>query len=184
MSHPSTVRVAEISCCAASRPGGVDCAPHAPESAWQAVNHVRSFICQSPPRSRPVKMDNSPPHRHTATSSCLPEWPSVSQSQRSQFGPSDSCASWCHSDDSNTGGSVQHLTDTEQHFFFHSSSLFGSLSTGAVSIQSLFLQTRTTALRAKTESAEWTRWTNALCRHFKTTKRNKSKETVGCLRYI
>lgn len=90
VSHPSTVRVAEISCGAASRPGGADDAPHAPESAWQAVNHVRSFICQSPPKCRAVRMDNSPQHGHTATSSCLAEWLSVPQSQRSQFGPSDS----------------------------------------------------------------------------------------------
>lgn len=132
VSHPSAVGVGKISCRAASRPAGAGGAPHAPESAWQAVNHVRSFICQSPPKCRAVRMDNSPQHRHAATSSCLAEWLSESQSQRSQSGPSDSCTWWCHSDNSNTGGSVQHLT--EQHFFFHSSSLFGSLSTGAFSV--------------------------------------------------
>lgn len=61
VSQPSTVRVTKFSCCAASRLVGTVGAPHAPESAWQAVNHVRSFICQSPPKCRAVTMDDSHP---------------------------------------------------------------------------------------------------------------------------
>lgn len=84
--------------------------PACPESARQAVNHVWSFICQSPPKCHAVRMDNFPQHRHTATSSCLSEWLSVSRSQRSQFGPSDSCTST--EDDVTLMTSAQHLTGT------------------------------------------------------------------------
>ncbi len=46
------------------------------------------------------------------------------------IGPSDSCIST--EDDvplmTLTSGAVQHLTESEQHFFFHSLSFFGSLS--------------------------------------------------------
>lgn len=68
----------------------------------------------------------------TSSSSCLAERLPVSQSQRSQFGASDS--SLQHRMISlrrlqATSSSVQHLTDTEQYFFFHSSGLFRSLTT-------------------------------------------------------
>lgn len=133
VSQPSTVRVTKFSNCALSRPGGTDGAPHAPKSAWQAVNHVWSFICQSPPK---CCADDAwrwtIPIPATPSSSCLAERLPVSQSQRSQFGASDS--SLQHSMISlqrlqATSSSVQHRTDTEQHFFFHSSGLFGSLTT-------------------------------------------------------
>ena len=67
-----------------------------------------------------------------------------------------------------TSGSAQHLTDTEQHFFSHSSSLFGSLSSVAPPPPSLFLQTCRMALRAKTvnllsEHCVFSTETNALC---------------------
>lgn len=93
VSHPSTVRVPKIFHCASCRPGGASGAPHAPESTWKAINHVWSFICQSPPKCRALRMDNSPQCSHTATSSCLAEWLLVAEIRRSWFGPSDSCTS-------------------------------------------------------------------------------------------
>lgn len=76
----STVHVPEISCYAVSCRGASSAAPHAQESSRQAVNPVWSFICQSPPKCRTVRMDNSLQHSYTATSSCLAESLSVPQS--------------------------------------------------------------------------------------------------------